>query len=63
MSFSAPSDTFPLPMMYLEVGAMKLSYRDQAMRALYSAWHTESVQEPISGRKAKSILRNINQQG
>lgn len=46
MSFFAPSDTFPLPMMCLEVGAMKLSYGDQAMRALCSARHTEYVQEP-----------------
>jgi hypothetical protein len=60
MSFSAPSDTFPLPMMCLEVRAMNLSYGDQAMRALCRARHTEYVQEPLSERKTKSILRNIS---
>ncbi len=47
MSFSAPSDTFPLPMICLEVRAMNLSYGDQATRALCRARHTEYVQEPI----------------
>jgi hypothetical protein len=47
MSFSAPSDTFPLPMMCLEVRARNLSSGDQAMRALCRARHTEYVQEPI----------------
>ena len=46
MSFSAPSDTFPPPMMCLEVRAMKLSSGDRAMRALCRARHTEYVQEP-----------------
>jgi hypothetical protein len=55
MSFSAPSDTFPLPIMCLEVRAMNLSYGDQAMRALCRARHTEYVQEPLSERKTKSI--------
>jgi hypothetical protein len=60
MSFSAPSDTFPLSMMCLEVRAMKLSYGDQARRALCRTRHTEYVQEPFSERKAKSIPRNIS---
>jgi hypothetical protein len=37
MSLSAPSDMFPLPRMCLEVRAMKLTYGDQAMRALCRA--------------------------
>jgi hypothetical protein len=57
MSFAAPSDTFPLPTMCLEVRAMNLSYGDQAMRALCRARHTEYVQEPLSDGKTKFIVR------
>ena len=46
MSCSAPADTFPLPMMGLEVRATKRSFGDRAMRALCSARRTEYVQEP-----------------
>ncbi len=51
MSFSAPSDTFPLPMICLEVRAMNLSYGDRATRALCRARHTEYVQEPLFDRQ------------